>query len=111
MKKLCLKRPTKAIKATINHFSFFVNLLVVVGSTGTRSLGPVVPKALAGVSSCSLDMTSLSLVTVLRGMFGAEFGGWIGEGCQYQLQVESSKGEAGEAVKSTPELAGPLATK
>ena len=57
--KLCLKRPIKAIKPTMNHFSFFVNLLVV-----GWSVGRVVSDAHAAVSSCSLDMASLSLVTV-----------------------------------------------
>ena len=58
MIKLCLKRATKAISPTMNHFSLFVNLL----GWGTRSLGPVV--AHVTVSSRSLDMVSLSLVTV-----------------------------------------------
>jgi hypothetical protein len=65
MIKLYLKRPTKAIKPTMNHFSLFVNLL----GWGTRSLGPVVPNAHAAVSSCSLDMDSHSLTR----FSGAEF--------------------------------------
>ena len=52
MIKLYLKRPTKAIKPTMNHFSLFVNLL----GWGTRSLGAVVSDA--AVPSCSLDMAS-----------------------------------------------------
>ena len=53
----------------MNHFSLFVNLL----GWSTRSLGPEVTE----ISSCSLDMASLILVTVYRGMFYAEFEGLI----------------------------------
>jgi hypothetical protein len=56
MIEIYLKRPTQAVKPTMNHFSPFVNLLGC-GCWGVRSLGPV-SNVQAAVCPCSLDMAS-----------------------------------------------------
>ena len=57
MIKIYLKRPTKPIKPTMNHFSLFVNLL----GWDTRSLG-----ADATVFPSSLDMASHRMSSVIN---------------------------------------------
>ena len=52
--KICLKRPTKAVKLTMNHFSFLVNLL----SWDPRPFEPEVSEVQVLVCLCCLSIAS-----------------------------------------------------